>query len=384
MHMDRIHFDVVFSALEEITENGVLRSSDRLISVICEKIDIPRGDKETTEILLHPHVIRAFAESSYLEQIFEGNDPTGEEEKKFLNLIGYKPPSEELIRIRRFRSIGGRYPAQDFRTEDGTYGLIDFEPFLMTRNPIDWQKEDFGAELGSMTRGEIKLLASLMFSLFAGGPYLYFQFSDHVYDLPVDLILSVEDNLSTISLRRVKTVTQILDRIKPPSQGWFELTHDPGGRYEFSGHEHDFDRLDKLNSAFDLSNDLALRTAFLMIKAASLWTTGGRVFSENALADLLFGLEGCLHLVHQRFNPGANFEVQPTFDHIDLTFPHFPGYVGILQDAYDKRIQIVHPENRIDSSWIPNLWAEDFYDNFGLGSDLFYYALTGDILPESP
>lgn len=380
--MDYPHLDEILSALEEIAENGSLHNPDLMVSRMCEMVDLPKGDKEIASILAHPHVMRTFADSKYAQQIIQQGDPA--ESKKFLQLIRPKLQSEELIRIRRFRSIGGRYPAQEFRNEPGIYGLIDFEPLLITRYPSEWQKEDFAAELGSLTRGEIKLLATLMFSLFAGGPYLYFQFSDHVYDLPNKLILGDESSVSSISLRRAKTVLQILDRIKPPSQGWFQLTHDPAGRYEFSGNEHVTDRLEKLNSAFELTNDLALRTAFLMIRAASLWTTGGSVFRENALADLLFGLEGCLHLVHQRFDPGANFEIQPTFDHIEAIFPHFPGYVPILQDAYDKRIQIVHPENRVDSSWIPNLWAEDFYDNFGLGTDLFYYALTGDILPESP
>lgn len=380
--MDHLHLDVIFSALEEIAENGSLDNPDLIVSGICEMTDLPKGDKEISGILANPHVIRTFAESRYFQQIIQKGDPA--QSKKFLQLIRPKTQSEELIRIRRFRSIGGRYPAQDFRTETGIYGLINFEPLLITRYPSEWQKEGFAAELGSLTRGEIKILATLMFSLFAGGPYLYFQFLDHVYDLPKKLILGDGGSISSISLGRAKRVLQILDRIKPPSQGWFQLTHDPAGRYEFSGHEHKIDRLEKLNSAFELTNDLALRTAFLMIKAASLWTTGGSVFRENALADLLFGLEGCLHLVYQHFNPGANFEIQPTFDHIEIMFPHFPGYVPILLDAYDKRIQIVHPENRVDSNWIPNLWAEDFYDNFGLGTDLFYYALTGEILPESP
>jgi hypothetical protein len=124
-----------------------------------------------------------------------------------------------------------------------------------------------------------------------------------------------------------------------------------------------------------------LRTAFLLLKAASLWPHGGHIFGEEATADLFFALEGCLHLIHRRISPGRPFVFKPVLAHIEALFPERPGYPEMIEEAYEKRIQIVHAEPREAIGWLPNLYADDFYDNYGMGNDLLYYAITGSKLP---
>lgn len=63
-------------------------------------------------------------------------------------------------------------------------------------------------------------------------------------------------------------------------------------------------------------------------------------------------------------------------------FPEKPGYVDMIREAYEKRIQIVHPEPRHDIGWLPNVYADDFYENYGMANDLIYYAITGFTFPD--
>ena len=117
-----------------------------------------------------------------------------------------------------------------------------------------------------------------------------------------------------------------------------------------------------------------------------LWVHGGwygsNIFSEDAVANIFFGLEGCLRLIHRRLSGSKNFAIAPTLDHIEKAFPQKPFYVEMITDSYEQRIEIIHPEPRTDREWVPFITADDFYENYGMVIDLIYYAITGEALPE--
>ena len=238
-------------------------------------------------------------------------------------------------------------------------------------------------ELGLLTRREVKVLATLFFSSYSWhGPFFYFIFGPDPIDIPASLALGSASSLAPTLLPRLSLIIEVFDRFNvvegnpaPPVQ----VTRGP---FEFRQQPLDHSRSALFYDAFDLEDNLTLRTAFLLVKSASLWSHGGRIYGEDAAANLFFALEGCLHLIHRRISSSSKFQFAPVVEHIEALFSSKPGYPGMLEDAHEKRVQIVHAEPRIDVGWLPNLMADDFYENFGMANDLFYYAVTGDTLPE--
>jgi hypothetical protein len=51
-----------------------------------------------------------------------------------------------------------------------------------------------------------------------------------------------------------------------------------------------------------------------------------------------------------------------------------------IEEAYEKRIAIVHPEPVWGSEWNPSLMAEDLYDYFKISRELLNYILIDRIL----
>jgi len=377
--LDRL--DTVLSALQDLSLTGEIANQELIRSQIEDALQMPTDDPLVAELILHPYVLKEYAQS--LAERTTPDKADTERNALIKNLVWKRTDDERVVRARKFQSEGGVYYGMPLHTGAGAYAIINDEPVLLTILPRELRDELFiMTALGSLSRPEVRMLAALSFSTPSDhGPVFTFQVSEQFYDLPPGLVLQDRSDLDIKALNRFQIVDRILTRIRMLDFWGFESVSQVFSPHRFRTREIMPRRTERLYRCFDIEDQLALRTAFLLIKAATLWSHGERTFGEDACANLFFGLEGCLRLVYRRMSHGNTFELKPTTAHIARLFPQMPGYPWMLEDAYAKRIQIVHPEARGQIGWLPNIYADDFYENYGMAIDLFYYATTGDTLP---
>jgi len=382
-YMIQQRIDAVLSALEQYAADSDQVQLKRVAHNIIEDLQLPSHSPVVEAICSHPRTVREFGAA--LVQAgggsLEHEQPSvARRIRKLLRRARYE---DDQIRIRRFSAEGGSYYGYDFFTQDSAYAILTAEPVLITRITEAWSKELFlETEVGVLTRAEVKLIATLSFSIHSWhGPMFYFLFGPEPIDLPASLLLDTPFSIRPEILPRLAIATEVFDRIRLLEYRDVSAPPFPHNPFHFRREPLEMSRAMEFYNAFSLDDRLALRTAFLLLKSASLWTHGGRIFGEEATANLFFGMEGCLHLIHRRISGSPNFELAPVMKHVESVFPDKPGYVGMVQDAYEKRIQIVHPEPRQNIGWLPNVYADDFYENYGLANDLIYYGITGRTHP---
>jgi len=367
--------DRVLSVLEDCSRTGQVGDVEVIRQIMIESLRIPGGDPRVEEVIIHPFILWRFA---YAVSDRLANDIGPKRLRRLHGLRVWEKPASRYIRIRRFRPEGGVYYGFTFQADDGYYFFWDDEPILLTRVSKEWLNEErWGTELGWIVRPEVRMLASLSFPVKEG--FCWFQLSDEVYDVPEDLIVSDEPTFSEDAVQRASTAMRILTRPEMAEDSDFKSRVLKACPYDFRTEGVSPENVRKFYDCFDINDDLTLRTAFYLLKSVMLWNYEGRIFGEDACANLFFGLEGCLKLIHRRVFGTPNFEVEPTLAHIEDTFDL--GYDRWLKDAHEKRGKIVHPQPRMKTPWLPSLMADDFYENHEMAIDLVYYAVTGEILP---
>lgn len=383
-YMTRQHLETVLSSLERYSADKDSVHLAPVANVIMQELHLAPQDPILRQICSHPYTITQFGEALVRSTHLPFDDPDEPLSKRIRDQLWKDRSDSQYVTIRRFLPSGGYYYGYDYFTPEAAYAILNAAPILVTISAEPWHKEMmFETELGLLTRLEVKVIATLFFSSYSWhGPFFYFIFGPDPIEVPASVALDEGSSLSPAALPRLSFVLEVFDRFRLVEARSAVPQLPTQGPFEFRQQALDPSRSSGFYQAFDLQDNLALRTAFLLIKAASLWSHGGHIYGEDAAANLFFALEGCLHLIHRRFNSSANFQFAPVVQHIETVFPSKPGYPAMLEDAHEKRVQIVHPEPRIDIGWLPNLYADDFYENFGMANDLFYYAITGDTLPD--
>lgn len=364
-------FDVMAKALFDYYKMGTPVNIESLGTTIIQEIGAP-NDPIIDELILSPFVIQQYFDRfCYKENHFidEYRVIIMSEVRKLRKM------EQRYIRIRQFQSKNGYYYGFPFMTEDSYYCFWDDRPLLLTRTSKEiLEEQTWGSEIASLIRPEVRMLSSLMFSVSTG--LSLFNLSENVYDVPERLVLGETGSWSQDALERAKKLAFIMSRLNE-QEGWDirDATH-----FKFRLHDLPVTKAKIFYDKFDINDNLALRTSFLLIKAVTLWNQG-RIFGEDACANLFFALEGCLRIIHRRAFESKSFETNAALRHITATFKHAPGYEGFLKEIYAKRTHIVHPEPRFDANWIPTLTADDFYEGFEMAIDLIYYGITGELLP---
>ena len=369
--------DHVLEVLVECAETGTARDAELLRRNIGEWLRMPTGDPMVAALVVHPFMLSRFA-WALSDRL--GHNLRKERDQRLPDLRSLDESTTVFVRIRRFQAQHGRYFGYPFLADDAYYSFWDDSPVLLTMVPREWLDEQRReTDLGWIARPEVRMLASLSFSVSSG--VCRFQLSDDVYDVPEEVVLAGESGFSEPVLRRALAVARILARAKSSTIHGYESTFVEFVPYEFRTQGIAREKTRRFYESFSIQDDVMLRTAFFLLKAQMLWTYPGQMFAEDACANLFFGLEGCLRLIHRRAAGTPNFELESTLQHIEDTFTARPGYGWMLKDAYEKRIQIVHPEPRTKTPWLPPLSADDFYENYDMAIDLIYYAVTGELLP---
>jgi len=305
-----------------------------------------------------------------------------------LHIPQAKPLSELISRVARFgrdrnatflrvRRLSGRgeYPNLELSSGRAHYVIRHGTPYLVTMNSArEESKYSYGSELSDWTRHETRLAAALSCTEF--GRFTIYL-TEYGRDLPLASIAHIEPEVRADFAIAYATM----------------LAHSDGfdGRYysrrdattvvpEFDDFRP-FYRLAKLfASRFLVSHPLLLRTTSHYLRATMLWRAEGH--TEDALARLLFALEGCLLLMQ-----GTHGGRTDRLDRRHLRAVFAQAYVGgeglydFIEEATGwggTRARIVHPQLAVTEGWTPYLMADDYFEYASIVRALLMYVVTGE------
>ena len=105
-------------------------------------------------------------------------------------------------------------------------------------------------------------------------------------------------------------------------------------------------------------------------------TTNGSGYIKNMTPAEIKKLDAGSHFSNK-------FKKEKVFNHIKSNFEIGDSINYALEDIYEKRIKLVHPDDKFNSSWLPKLDSDDYYEYLEIAIYLFYYAITSEKLPQS-
>lgn len=352
---------------------------------------MPIGGPLLEELIIHPFIIQEYMISLFGKHM--NNNELGEERLALMRelyskhiLAAHKEVEDfvEWVRVRKFNSLGeyDYYYGSSFHGTDVHYSFWNDEPVLIAILPQRWLNEERHLETGWITRPEVRLLAALSFSTPSlYGPSCYFSLSES-YDFPSNFVFPESRELTKTAVARLQIGISILQRLRSNNATTSKIVYKNKSPYKFRTKDLVPENTVRFFDCFDVNDNLTLRTAFCLLKSAMLWSYGARsrshIFSEDSVANMFFGLEGCLRLIHRRISDTKNFAINPTLRHIEKVFPEKPGYLDMITYSYEQRVEIVHPEPNTNREWTPFITSDDFYENYGMAIDLIYYAVTGE------
>ncbi|UNK19612.1 hypothetical protein MNQ98_06155 [Paenibacillus sp. N3/727] len=363
-------FNILIENLDYYKKHAMYKNEELVRTTVINKLGLPSGDRFIYEYASNPLVV-----IDLVRDLAFKFDWREESKIAFTVLKSIEQSPGSLIRVRKVLPSNYVF-GHELKTKNSLYCFANGFPYLITRNSRRHTGETELSELtlGNILREEVKTISSLSLILNYGSCNIPINYA--YCDIP-EFLFHKSKNFNEETPYRAAALLHIFSFLQP-SRYESALIRDT--KYAFRTEDIDFKKIRLYNNNFKLRDKLALRTAFLLIKSKYLAYSPDYIFMEDACANLFFGLEGCLRLINRRFFGDENFNFKKTIQAIERTFSYAPGYSSMLEDAYNLRVNIVHPESKFNDKWFPILYAEDYHENLEMAADLLYFALTGDFL----
>lgn len=296
---------------------------------------------------------------------------------KVLPLLKYKA-SKNVV---QYRILGreGYYPNMEIKRGNCHYLIQNSIPILVTiSNDSSEYKYQNSSEITWINRNELKISTAVLLAY--DGRTVNFYFNDYnTFSINFSILTSVPQK------DRVYFLTELMhihNRFEPLNKQFFrrEPIADVTNYFytEFKSFEN---VLNQLFDSFSIRNELLLRTSMHLIKAIMLWNN--RNFGEEAVANVFFSLEGCLHLLQKKFgNNSRKLDLKFLKNIFTKTFDRGEYIFDFIREGYEKRIELVHPEPEWGTKLNPFIMADDFYEYFNLSRFLLNYILIERIIEE--
>jgi|GEM_PF-4456719 len=288
---------------------------------------------------------------------------------------GWAPRNaRSFMRVRELSALG-RYPNAEVACHRGAYRICHGRPYLLSEiSPREEMKWSYGSELADWARQEVRM-ATAVSCAERGGFITYL--GSRAFDVPDEVLSQAErGDRADFAMECAMLVSEAWNR---SPAGRLHSTQTAAQVFEFGDYRDHIDGARRLFAGFRVSSPLLLRTAGHYLKASMLWATDG--FREDALANLLFSLEGCLLLFQEadgaqtdRLDRRLLTEIfRRIYLHGDTTL-HFIEE-GLGWGAH--RAQIIHPQLAQENGWKPLIFSDDYYLFDKMVRALLTYLITG-------
>lgn len=352
---------------------------DYILNECLDYMEMPRPSNDLYKYFNNPKIIYMI-----LLQIFNHERLTYDDREK---LSKYFDHLRSLLATKnsnyfiQYRILGsqGYYPDIEFKKGNWNYVIQNMVPILITKNKYSTEYEYLNdSEIGWITRNELKITTAIHIALEQG--YSHFYFTDYnKYRLDYSVLEAVP---SKIRLQFLSEIMALTNRFIPLDKSYYkrEPTADVT-TYLYRSFEESIDMVYKLTDSFSIRNHLLLRTATHLLKAIMLWQN--RSFGEEAISNTFFCIEGCLHLLQNKFgdhSPKLNLVLLKKI--FIENFPLGEQIFESIKESYETRVQLVHPVTEWGSKWNPYIMSDDFYANYSFCRVLLNYILIDRIIEE--
>jgi hypothetical protein len=152
--------------------------------------------------------------------------------------------------------------------------------------------------------------------------------------------------------------------------------------YEVHHFTPDPKELRRLFHTIENSNDAVLRGLVCLLKGQMLFQHWA--FQEEAALAIYTSMSAVLgiirgHLTREK-QPDASFA--DVYEFLASMVSYGEGLTSCLQDCWDNRIILAHPDSRHGAYPIPPLVADDYYETYQLLVSLWRFVLIDAALPE--
>ena len=275
--------------------------------------------------------------------------------------------------LESFSSFGtSTIPQKEFITTKSAFIVNNGVPYLLTAGKRSFfgmiDEEDADGGLCRMQKSSIKLISALNLAR-DEGEYNFF-IGDNEYYLNADFYDLNSKELDQNTVKEIKKTITLLNKIS--------IFHSEGSKGKFCTNKlakDEEDRCEKLMKKIDTSNGVLMRCLYYYTKACAF--KNHLILHEEANALLCFCLDGVTKLLMEKY------ELEKIADLDDLLIKNFGcPYATWLKECYDERTVYVHPHNRFNQDWYPNLMPCSFLEAFILARVMLNIYILEEFVPK--
>lgn len=326
-----------FAKIDLLTKNELTY----ILEKAMELLSIPSPSEELKKHFSSPEIVHNF-----LIELFKSGlktvDERQENRKEFFELLKKIkiPQSEYLVKL-SILDKEGYYPNCNLKRRDTEYTTINFLPILITKyngeTEINYSN---GSEVRWINRRELKVATCCLLAPSSGICGFYFLDYNQI-EVGLLTLKNIPENIQKYFLLEL---LHFNNRFKPLYQGYREREATPDvTAYKYFPFEKSIDIYNKLFDKFSIQDHLLMRTSNLLLKSYMLWQN--RNFGEDAIANVMFCLERCLHLMFNKYSDSTKkFNIKELETIFDKLFPNGTELFSFIKEGYDKRTSLVHAE----------------------------------------
>jgi len=344
---------------------------DYLLKSLIDVLEIPFPPSEIYPYFLHPNLINKLLYEVINSEFLSPPDRE-EMSEDFGTLLQCLKEHKSNFKITlRILAPGGIYPNTPIERGGCKYTFNNQLPVLFTKSRNKKNIWDESSLINWLTKQELRFATSVLCAPSDKIVYFFFTSSNSI-SVDASCIKKVPIDQQVYFLREWLDIHLRFTSIG--TKGWNRSPLPDISVYEFTDFQDSISIFNDIFDSFSITNDLLLRTCNYFVKAIMHWNN--LINAEEALVNCFFCLEGCLHLIQKKFgeyNQRLNLKLlKKVFDENDvlkeISFE-------FIQEAYEKRISLVHAEPEWGAEWSPFITYEDFWDYFKICRILINYIL---------
>ncbi|RCW89718.1 hypothetical protein [Winogradskyella arenosi] len=359
---------------EKINTNSQEKFEDTFFQIL-NLLELPRPSKELEKYFAHPSIIKSLLINALSHDKLTRDDRI--ELQPYLTKALKKLNNHKDKYFVRYRVLNpeGIYPNFELNRKNCHYSIQNQLPIIWTKNKISIDSNILDSSvINWLTRNELKLATAILCSGEGQRFYLYFTGYNTV-EIGWDCISKIPDNLKTIFL---KEYFELNIKFTPIGvRPWNRVPIYDSTYYKFKNFENHKNSFEKIFDKISIQDELLLRTCNYFVKSIMHWEN--TINAEEAIANVFFCLEGCLHLIQKKY---GDFDTRLNFKLLKSVFnkeiENGENLLNFIKDGYSTRITLVHPEPAWGAEWKPFVCSDDFYEYFRICRSLLNFILIDE------
>lgn len=360
-----------FDSKEKLSQNDYLE----IFELLLDAVNMPLPEKPILDFFLQEGLLKKLILDIHNSDYLFYDDRT-EIKNEFMSIFkkfNEFRTGEELT----FRILGnkGTYPNCQIKRGKINFANYHFRPNLITINSISQENQyKNDSSIYWLSRLELKFAISLVCTGDYAGFFPYFNSHDtisintsYLKTIPEDQLFRFLNELMCFQNRFIRPDGQKFNRDPLP-----DIT-----TYNYSSFNSTQSSFNKVFDNFSIRDHLLLRTSNYLIKG--LMHRSNSLFAEEAITNIFFALEGCLHLLQRKYGDNSkklNLKLLKEIFEKKLTYlPDSLGTFEFIQGGYSTRISLVHPEPQWGAEWNPYVDFEDFRDYFWISKMILNWVI---------